>query len=54
MEILPGLTLENKKTEDGQEVFTLDHRLVATVRDKKKKDSVDERRLDGSRRSEKT
>jgi hypothetical protein len=53
MKILPGLTLNKHKTEDGQETFTLDHRLLTSVRDKKKT-SVDERRLNGRSRPEDT
>ena len=36
----------NKRTEDGQEVFTLDHRLPVT-RVKKKEPSMEEGRVDG-------
>ena len=46
MKILPGLTLNKYKTEDGQETFTLDHRILTTVREKKEI-VEDEGRLDG-------
>lgn len=37
----------NRKTEDGQEVFTLDHRLPVSRVGKKKEPSMKEGRLDG-------
>jgi len=46
-QLLQNLILNKRTTEDGQEVFTLDHRLPVSRKGKKKELSMKEGRVDG-------